>query len=114
MKKEEQIKVIIVEPSKAARVEVIQNDLKTLQSLVSGYIEHIREEGFDIIINEEGKLLELEPNFALFGGDYIAGTAIFAGVDYRQGELKSLTTEQIKMITAVFKGRNEVKNGATH
>ena len=100
------IKVVIVEPNKPARVELIPNALETFQEIVGGYIECIREEGFDIIINEEGKLDELEPNFILYGGkDFVAGTAIFSGVDYSEGEFKSLTDEQIKFILKIFEKR---------
>jgi hypothetical protein len=108
-KKEANIKVIIVEPQKPARVEMIKNDLETLQTLVGGYIEYIKEDGFDIIINEEGKLFELEPNFAIYGGqDYIVGTAVFAGVDYKKGESKSLTDKQIETILFAFGGREHL------
>lgn len=89
--KEKQISVIIVEPSKPARVEIIENELSNLQKIVGGYIECIKAEGYDIIINEEGKLENLEPNFGIYDGmDYVAGTAIFVGVDYEEGEFKTL------------------------
>jgi len=103
--KPESIKVIILEPSKPVRVEVIKNELNVLQALVGGYIECVRQEGFDIIINEEGKLMDLEPNFVLPNGDYIAGTAIFAGVNYDEGEFISLPDEHIKFISSLFKRR---------
>jgi len=110
MKKESNIMVVIVEPQKPARVERIVNDLSNLQKLVGGYIECIRQDGFDIIINEEGKLMDLEPNFGLYDGmDYVAGTALFAGVNYDEGEFKSLTQEQIKGILNSF-SRREPKN----
>lgn len=109
MKKDVVIKVVIVEPHKPARVELIPNSLETLQEIVGGYIECVREKDFDIIINEEGKLMDLEPNFDLYNGlDFIAGTAIFSGVDYDSGEFKSLTDEQIKFISKMFEGRNKV------
>lgn len=105
------IKVVIVEPNKPARIELIPNALETFQKIVGGYIECVREEGFDIIINEEGKLEDLEENFELYGGiDYIAGTAIFSGVDYDSGEFKSLTDEQVKFISKIFEGRNQLDN----
>lgn len=108
MKKQKNIKVIIVEPSKPARVETIENTLSNLQRIVDGHIECIREEGFDIIINEEGKMIDLEPNFGIYDGqDYVAGTAIFAGVDYGEGEFKSLSDQQVKGILFAFSGRNE-------
>jgi hypothetical protein len=103
MKKEKNIKVVIVEPSKPARIEIIENALSNLQSIVGGYIDCIREDGFDIIINDEGKFIDLEPNFGIYDGqDYVAGTAIFAGVDYEEGEFKSLSDQQATGILMAF------------
>jgi hypothetical protein len=103
---EKQIKVIIVEPHRPARIEIIANNLEAKQKIVGGYIECVRFDGFDIIINEEGKLENLEPNFSIYDGmDYIAGTAIFAGVDYDRGEFKSLTAKQQALILMNFSGR---------
>ena len=108
------IKVVIVEPNNPARIELIPNALETFQEIVGGYIECVREEGFDIIINEEGKLEELEPNFGLYGGkDFVAGTAIFSGVDYDSGEFKSLTDEQTKFILSIFANRRGSNDGTT-
>jgi hypothetical protein len=103
MRKEKNIKVVIVEPSKPARIEIIENALSNLQSIVGGYIDCIREDGFDIIINDEGKFIDLEPNFGIYDGqDYVAGTAIFAGVDYAEGEFKSLSDQQATGILMAF------------
>lgn len=94
--KADQINVLILEPKQPAKVETITNDLSVLQKIVGGYIEVIGMQDYDIIINEEGKLLELEPNFMLHNGyDFVAGTAILVGVDYEEGEFVSLTDEQI-------------------
>lgn len=107
-KKEKNITVVVMEPDQVAEVRVIENDLSVLQGIVGGNIECVRMEDHDIIINEEGKYLDLEPNFFIYQGrDYIAGTAIFTGVDYYEGEFKSLTEEQIKLITGAFKGREK-------
>lgn len=103
-----QIRVIIVEPKKPAVVTNIPNTLEAKQKLVGGHIECVRFDGFDIIINEEGKMENLEPNFSIYDGmDYIAGTAVFAGVDYDKGEFKSLTTDQINMILKGFHRREK-------
>lgn len=100
------ITVIIVEPNKPARIEEIPNTLEAKQKIVGGYIECIKMDGFDIIINEEGKLFDLEPNFGIYGGqDYVAGTAIFAGVNYDKGEFKSLNDVQKTMILRNFEER---------
>lgn len=101
MTKEKRIKVIIVEPDTAPRVEIIDNNLKTLQGIVGGYIEVLRGEGFEIIINEEGKLMELEPNFTIFGGmDYVVGTVIILDADNSTGEFTSISNEMIPTLSA--------------
>lgn len=104
----DKIKVVVLAPNEVARVEMIDNTLESLQAIVEGPIECIGQGDFDIIVNEEGKIFDLEENFALFGGaDYVAGTAIFAGFEYETGEFASLTDGQIKHITGVFKGREK-------
>lgn len=104
----DQIKVVVLVPNEVARITTIDNTLENLQAIVGGYIEVIRQDGFDIIVNEEGKLLDLEANFALYGGaDYVAGTAIFVGADYSTGEFISLTDNQIEAIISVFKRREK-------
>lgn len=106
MKREAMITVVIVEPDQPARVETIENTLEAKQAIVGGRIEVLGMDGFDIIFNEEGKFEDLEPNFGIFGGrDYIAGTAIFAGLDYDSGEFTSLTPEQRKSIAGQFRER---------
>jgi hypothetical protein len=107
--KEKQIRIILVAPEKEPIEMIIRNDLTMLQDLVGGYIECIRQDGYDIIINEEGKLEGLQPNFLIYGGaDYVAGTALFAGVDYDSGEFKSLTDEQINIIKSNFGRVDEI------
>lgn len=106
--KETKIKVVIVAPEKKPEVTKITNELSILQGLVGGYIECIRQQGYDIIINEEGKLEGLQPNFLIYdGNDYVAGTAVFVGVDYAEGEFKSLSDEQIEKITLQFREVNK-------
>lgn len=102
--KENKIKVVLVIPEKTPIEMVIDNELNVLQGLVGGHIECIRFDGYDIIINEEGKLEGLQPNFIIYdGADYVAGTAIFAGVDYDEGEFKSLSQEQVTGIKLNFR-----------
>lgn len=106
MKKQEKITVAIVEPNKPARIEVIENTLEAKQAIVGGRIEVISYEGFDIVMNEEGKFEDLEPNFGIFGGrDYIAGTAIFMGADWESGEFISLSDQQQHIILMNFADR---------
>jgi Domain of unknown function (DUF3846) len=106
MTKKEMITVVIVEPNQPARVEKIENTLEAKQAIVGGLIDCIGFDGYDIIFNDEGKFLDLEPNFGIFGGqDYIAGTAIFAGINYDTGEFTSLDKAHIVAITSQFRER---------
>ena len=102
-----QMKVIILEPEKATRVETIDGSLEGLQSLVGGYIEAIYPFDYEkyplnqvaIICNESGKIERLPLNRAIrdMDGnlvDIIAGTAIIVGLD--ADDFVSLNEEQIK------------------
>lgn len=109
--KEQEIKVIIAEPMKAPRVEVIKNELETLQGIVGGYIEiaHLdNDDNVCIIVNEEGKINRLPLNRGLYNRhghlfDIVAGTMIIAGDDYESGEFISLTDEQEAQYMKQFK-----------
>ena len=58
----------------------IPNTLQALQELVGGYIETITLTRHSCcIVNEEGRLKRLLPNFYLNGG-LIVGNAVFVGV----------------------------------
>lgn len=101
LKKEEEIKVLIVEPMQAPKVRVIKNDLKELQSIVGGYIECLEiSQGITIICNEEGKLEGLPLNRSLDRDgeiyEIIAGTFIVAGDDFMSGEFCSLNDDELK------------------
>lgn len=79
------MKVVIKRPGQDPERAEIENDLKTLQGIVGGYIEHVSiykqgEEWFGMICNEEGKLWSLEANFKLYT-DIIRGAVVFVGHD---------------------------------
>jgi hypothetical protein len=112
MKKEPRIKVVIVEPRKMPRIETIDNNLETFQKLVGGYIEVVQSNEFiDIIINEEGKLIGLEPNFRLSNGDVIVGTAIFCS--HAGAEFVSLPHDWDEFIHHIFTEKRLRENGTT-
>ena len=72
---------IIKHPGQPAVSQEVENSLKALQKLVGGYIETVSlPHGVCMIVNEEGKLQGLQPNFRL-DHDLIVGTAVFVGVD---------------------------------
>lgn len=103
------IKVLVVEPYKEPYEKVIKNNLKEKQDLVGGLIEYTRIENEDnalLICNEEGKLLDLEPNRVL-GRDIIVGTFFIVGDDPDIGEDRSLTNNQIERLKIRF-GRESI------
>lgn len=73
------MKVLIKEPGQDPRRADIENTLESLQSVVKGYIEaHKLVDGLVLLINEEGKLHNMEENFYM-AGDMILGPALFVG-----------------------------------
>lgn len=78
------IKVIIKRPDEVVgHVTNISNTLENLQKTVGGYIETLTlmaTLGVVLIMNEEGYIRGLEPNFQI-GASTIRGTVIVAGVD---------------------------------
>lgn len=99
--KERNIKVIIAEPMRQARICTIENNLEEFQDIVDGLIDTLiftEEDDVIIILNDEGKINCLPFNRALANEngiwDIVAGTMIIAGDDYINGEFVSLTDEQ--------------------
>ena len=84
----------------------IEDKLEVLQDIVGGYIEYVdlSQDGLSMIINEEGKILDLEYNLGatiLFnethlGRDFICGNAII--VRDVNGENASISDEDIKLV----------------
>jgi len=79
--------VLIVKPNKEPILTEIENTLKTMQTIVEGNIEALYpfEDEIALVCNEEGKLLGLPLNRALYdteGNMYeiIAGTFIVCGL----------------------------------
>lgn len=97
----DQINVIVVRPDEHPYVINIDNDLKTMQSIVDGDIEEIYLDDDTVLVcNEEGKLNNLKANRCV-GHDIIAVTFFIAGDDGGE-ELISLNKEQIKEYTEKF------------
>lgn len=107
MNKEKEIRVLKVSPHKKPEVVVLKNELADLQQAVSsGLTEQSHliellgiEDDVDILLNEEGKLIDLEPN-RRFGEDVLVGDFYVVGVD---GEyLASLPEDKIKKYAERF------------
>ncbi len=98
-------------PGLPAQVIDVKNDLKTLQTLVGGYIETVREplatrEGvltYVVIMNEEGRWMDMPANIeCAFGPAYVGPVLAVgdAGEDFR-----SLTPDEARAIKANFDAR---------
>lgn len=97
---EEKIRVIFKAPGQNQKQIELEDSFESLQNAVGGYIECIRpiKTDFNIVLicNEEGKLLDLEPNLFISNNDIVVGNCLFAGTDGE--EIISLNFEQIKKI----------------
>ena len=105
--KEKNIKVLMVEPGKAPTVTTLKNELRSLQEAVSigaehvGYIEIIGiDDDVCILCNEEGKLINLEPN-RRFYQDILRGVFYVTGED-SDGNLTSLPEKYIEYYSKYF------------
>lgn len=95
------LKGILIKTTGEIKVVEYEDTLETLQGFVDGYIDYVTiEDGIDMIINDEGKIRGMEPNWVatyLYGvPDIIVGDALVVGVE--NGENITLTDEQIDMI----------------
>lgn len=107
MKKEKVIKVLKVAPKMVPEVVMLDNNLRALQEAVSigadyvGLIEIIDiDENACILCNEEGKLIQLEPN-RRFYDDVICGVFYVTGQS-KDGELTSLSDSLIEHYKKMF------------
>lgn len=96
--------VIIKEPRKMMEKRELDDlELETMQNIVGGYIEEIapfENSNLTMIINEEGKIKDLEPNIRL-GADYIAGTLVIVGNE--KCGYRGLTDNEITEINHIMK-----------
>ena len=103
----------------------IGNGLEHLQKIVGGYIEipflgdTFRNNGIDVIINEEGKLIDgLKAEIAIVNEkqgnilDIVYGNCIFASHD-EEGNTVGLTEEQIQIIAEELETVIELMNKRT-
>lgn len=75
------VSCIIKRPGQRPVRSEVKNDLIAFQHLVDGYIEAVPAgKNLVMIVNEEGKLWNMEPNF-IWHKDVIYGTAVFVGVN---------------------------------
>lgn len=101
------MKVVLIEPGKQAKIEEIDNGLRSMQKIVGGYIQDFPlDKNVDIICNDEGKINGLALNRALRDEDgdiydIIAGTFFICSAD-QNGEYVSLGDELLKYYKHLF------------
>lgn len=105
------IRVIKVEPLKEPKVMTIDNGLKELQESVGGLIEQympFADEDIAIICNDEGKMLGMDLNRAIYDEhgeimDIIAGNFIICYAPYDSEQYESLSDEMVDKYMEIFK-----------
>lgn len=97
------MKIIVVEPQKKPVVRDIDPGLASMQKLVGGFIEAVYpfDDPMALICNDEGKLLGLPLNRALYDNtgqiyDIIAGTFFLCRAPRDSEDFTSLTEEQLQ------------------
>lgn len=97
------MKVVVKKPNENPFIKEIDGSLESMQSVVGGYIETLpldRDAKYIIVLNEEGKLIGLDPNFQYGRSDVIVGTVFIC--KNGNGNLEGLTDEEAERIMAVF------------
>lgn len=100
------IEVLVIEPGGELYAQTLDTTLSGIQKLVGGWIEcpPSDDDRVSLFINEEGKLIGLEPNFygtavwhavmpAARGNDLLCGTVVVTGGVDRNGNTTSLAPE---------------------
>ncbi len=103
-----EIDVLLVEPGRLPRPAVIENNLKSMQNMVGGYIEVVYpfDNPNDILVcNEEGKIMGLPANRPLRNDagqiyDIVHGTFFIVGS--RGEDFASLNRDQMMDYTQMF------------
>ena len=110
MNDDNKIEVIWVQPMREAQVIEIDNDLESMQELVDGYIEEYMpfEDDAAIVCNEEGKMLGLPPNRAIYDQDghiqeVICGSFFICHAPIDSEEFGSLPEDMKKKYMEKFK-----------
>jgi hypothetical protein len=78
------MRVVVKEPGRDPEVREVSGELRMLQAIVGGYIEHVASIPLlDVVVygNEEGRLQGLPYNFTKVDGTVIVGTVVAVRVD---------------------------------
>ena len=107
------MRAIYKAPGKDPQTVEIENTLSVLQQIVGGYIETVRiSDNGILIMNEEGKLLGLEPNFYLGAiGDTIVGPVLIVGEN--GDEFADLPADEADEIERILKEASKYEEDET-
>ena len=102
----ENVKILVVRPNEEPVVELLSGDYRDIQKVVDGMFQVVYYCEPDLLVcNEEGKLLELEPNRVIYQDgeaiDVLHGT-FFICADDEEGDFKSLSEEAIEFYKEKF------------
>lgn len=95
----EHIKIVVVEPNRKPYRKDIPNTLEAMQDIVGGWIENVTigetEKGarIGLVVNEEGKLIDLPFNRRIVHFDILVGTFFITAYNL-QGDNVSLTEKE--------------------
>ncbi len=102
------MKVVMLEPGKMARITEIGKDIDSLQKAVDGLIQAVYpfEDEVALVCNDEGKCMGLPANRALYMNeemvDIICGKFFICGAPANSGEFVSLSDEQAETYRKMF------------
>ena len=93
------LKILAFRVGKPAQIEEIEEGLKAMQGFVGGRIEIVSPApGIDLVCNEEGILLGLEPNRMIPNISGIIHGDFFLCTHDDEGESVSLTDDQLEFL----------------
>ena len=97
-----EIRVVVKNVGEPPRVQIIENELEVIQGIVGGYIETFPlTDDIYIILNEEGKLMGLEPNLVVpchnNQTEVIVGNVILVSIE--ESDFAGLSIEHLIQLT---------------
>jgi len=105
MAEPKKIEVLVYRVGKPGVLETINDDLKSLQALVCGYIEaYTLTPGITLICNEEGRLRGFKPNREVKGGASIVGD-FFVCRKSSSGNMLSLTSKDVEKVRTLIEAQ---------
>lgn len=108
---QERISVLLIQPKQKPRVVEIPNTLEAMQKLVGGNIEEYMpfNDGVALVCNEEGKMMGLPPNRAIYANgskqvsDVIIGNFFLVRSNLEAEKYESLPQDLMKEYAKKFK-----------